>query len=64
MKITPASGLVSGKVPVTLNGKAKVLSYQGLIFPSDIELDSGNTIRGAGFLNGSGGSGMMEMIPP
>jgi hypothetical protein len=64
MKITPASGLVSGNVPGILNGKAKTLSYQGLIFSSDMELDSGTTVRGAGFLNGSGASGAMEMIVP
>jgi hypothetical protein len=64
MKITPTSGLVSGKVPGILNGKAKILSYQGLIFPSDMELDSGTTVRGAGFLNGSGASGAMELIVP
>jgi hypothetical protein len=64
MKITPTSGLVSGKVPGIINGKAKTLSYQGLIFPSDMELDSGTTVRGAGFISGTGGSGTMKMIVP
>jgi hypothetical protein len=64
MKITPASGLVSGKVPGIINGKAKTLSYQGLIFPRDMELDSGTPVRGAGFMSGSGASGTMEMVAP
>jgi cyclophilin family peptidyl-prolyl cis-trans isomerase len=64
MKISPASGLVSGKLPGTLNGKAAVLYYQGLIFPSNMELDSGTPVRGAGFINGSTGSGTMEMVAP
>jgi hypothetical protein len=64
MKITPTSGLVSGNLPGTLNGKAVVLSYQGLIFPSDMELDSGAPVRGAGFISGSTGSGAMEMLVP
>jgi cyclophilin family peptidyl-prolyl cis-trans isomerase len=64
MKITPTSGLVSGKLPGKLDGKAAVLSYQGLIFPSDMELDSGTAVRGAGFISGSTGSGTMEMVAP
>jgi hypothetical protein len=64
MKIMPASGLVSGKLPGTLNGKAAVFSYQGLIFPGDMELDSGTPVRGAGFMSGSGASGTMEMVAP
>jgi hypothetical protein len=64
MAITPATGLVSGKVPGTLNGKEAILSYQGLIFPSDMELDSGTPVRGAGFISGTGGSGTMKMIVP
>lgn len=64
MKITPASGMVSGKVPGTLNGKEAILSYQGLIFPSDMELNSGTAVRGAGFISGTGGSGTMKMIIP
>ena len=64
MKITPASGMVSGKVPGTLNGKEAILSYQGLIFPSDMELNSGTAVCGAGFISGSGASETMEMIVP
>jgi hypothetical protein len=64
IKITPTSGLVSGKVPGILNGKEAILSYQGLIFPSDMELDSGTAVRGAGFISGTEGSGTMKMIVP
>jgi hypothetical protein len=64
MKIMPASGLVSGNLPGTLDGKAAVLSYWGLIFPGDMELDSGTPVRGAGFISGRGASGTMEIIVP
>lgn len=49
MRIEPATGLTSGKIPGTLNGKSAVLSYKGILFPSDMPLESGTTARGAGF---------------
>jgi hypothetical protein len=49
MKISPASGLVSGKIPGTQIGKALMLSYQGMLFLNDIPLVSGGSARGAGF---------------
>ena len=50
MTITPATGLLSGRMPGTLNGKATMLSYQGMLFPSDMPLESGGSTRGAGFV--------------
>ncbi|MFM8983333.1 MAG: hypothetical protein ACKOLA_10585, partial [Spartobacteria bacterium] len=50
MKIAPATGLVSGKIPGTQNGKAVTVSYQGMLFRSDMPLESGGSPRGAGFV--------------
>jgi hypothetical protein len=51
MAITPATGLVSGKIPGTQNGKSVMLPYQGMLFPRDIPLESGGSVRGAGFVS-------------
>jgi hypothetical protein len=44
---------VGGKIPGTINGKAAVLSYQGMLFSSDMPLESGDFARGTGFVTGS-----------
>jgi hypothetical protein len=51
MKITPTTGLVSGKIPGSRNGKAMTALYQGMLFPSDLPLVSGGFVRGAGFVS-------------
>jgi len=51
MAITTATGLVSGKIPGTQNGKAISLPYQGMLFPSDMPLVSRGSVRGAGFVS-------------
>jgi hypothetical protein len=53
MSVTPAVGLVSGKIPGNRNGKAVLLSYQGMLFPGDMLLESGGYVRGAGIAAGS-----------
>ena len=55
MTITPATGLVRGRIPGALNGKAVTISYQGMVFSSDMPLKSGGSARGAGFVMGPGG---------
>lgn len=50
IKIMPTLGLVTGKIPGSRNGKAEALSYQGMVFPSDMPLESGGSARGAGFV--------------
>ena len=50
MAITPATGLVSGKIPGTQNGKSVMLPYRGMLFLSDMPLESGGSPRGAGFV--------------
>jgi cyclophilin family peptidyl-prolyl cis-trans isomerase len=55
MTITPATGLVRGRIPGVLNGKAVTVSYQGMVFLSDMPLESGVTARGAGFGTVPGG---------
>jgi hypothetical protein len=65
MAITPATGLVGGKIPGTINGKAAVLSYQGMLFSSDMPMESGSAARGAGFVTGPGGVlGDIRIVSP
>jgi len=46
---------VRGRIPGALNGKAVTVSYQGMVFSSDMPLKSGGSARGAGFVMGPGG---------
>lgn len=55
MTITPATGLVMGRIPGALNGKAVTISYQVMLFSSDMPLESEGSARGAGFGAGPGG---------
>jgi cyclophilin family peptidyl-prolyl cis-trans isomerase/uncharacterized protein YkwD len=50
MTITPTTGLVSGKIPGTQNGKSVMLPYRGMLFPRDMPLESEVSPRGAGFV--------------
>jgi hypothetical protein len=64
MTIMPTNGLVSGKIPGTQNGKSVMLPYQGMLFPSDMPLVSGGSVRGAGFVsskNCPGGAMIMTL---
>jgi hypothetical protein len=54
MRITPTTGLFSGKVPGTRNGKSATVSYQGMLFPDDMPIGSVGSARGAGFVAGVG----------
>lgn len=53
MSITPATGLVGGRIPGTQNGRAVSLNYQGMLFSGDVPLESGGSPRGAGFAVGA-----------
>jgi hypothetical protein len=64
MAITPATGLVSGKIPGTQNGKSVMLPYQGMLFPSDMPLESGGSVRGAGFVADSASSNRIVFVVP
>ena len=64
MKIVPSTGLVSGKVPATQGGKSVMLPYQGVLFPENVDLGSGEPVRGVGFVTGNGSSGVMEITQP
>jgi formylglycine-generating enzyme required for sulfatase activity len=61
MKITPSTGLVSGKVPATQDGKDVMLPYQGILFSENLDLGSGGSARGAGFVAGDGVSNQMAI---
>jgi hypothetical protein len=50
MRITPATGLFSGKIPGTRNGKSASVSYQGMLFLNDMPIEGGGSLRGAGFV--------------
>jgi len=50
MTITPTTGLVSGKIPGTQNGKSVMLPYRGILFPINMLLESVDSARGAGFV--------------
>jgi hypothetical protein len=50
MTITPTTGLVSGKIPGTQNGKSVMLPYRGMLFPINMLLESVDSARGAGFV--------------
>ena len=52
MTFTPATGLVRGKIPGIQSGRAVTLSYQGMLFPSDMPLESEGSPSGAGFFVG------------
>jgi hypothetical protein len=54
MRITPATGLFSGKIPGTRNGRSATVSYQGMLFPDDMQIGSAESARGAGFVSGFG----------
>jgi len=65
MKITPATGLVRGKIPGIQSGRAVTISYQGMVFSSDIPLESGGSARGAGFVTTPNGlTGALEIVTP
>jgi hypothetical protein len=56
MRITPATGLFSGKIPGTRNGKTASVSYQGMLFPVDMPIGADGSARGAGFIPAGVGS--------
>jgi hypothetical protein len=56
MRITPAMGLFSGKIPGTRNEKSATVSYQGMLFPVDMPIGAGGSARGAGFIPAGVGS--------
>jgi hypothetical protein len=64
MKIVPSTGQVSGKVPATQGGKTVILPYQGVLFSENLDLGSGASARGVGFVTGNGYSGTMEITQP
>jgi len=63
MTITPATGLVRGRITGALDGKSAELSYLGMVFPNDMPLESGNSARGAGFVTGSGWFALRNSTP-
>jgi Na+/citrate or Na+/malate symporter len=56
MRITPATGIFSGKIPGMRNGKSVTVSHQGMLFPVDMPIGAGGSARGAGFIPASVGS--------
>jgi hypothetical protein len=50
MRITPATGLFSGKIPGTQKGKPAAISYQGVLFPADLTIGTDGPVRGVGFV--------------
>jgi hypothetical protein len=64
MRITPATGLFSGKIPGTRNGKSAAVSYQGMLFSDDMPIGADGSVRGAGFVSGFGSASKMEIVIP
>jgi formylglycine-generating enzyme required for sulfatase activity len=64
MKIVPSTGQVSGKVPATQGGKTVILPYQGVLFSENLDLGSGESARGVGFVTGNVSSGAMQISVP
>jgi hypothetical protein len=64
MRITPATGLFSGKIPGTRNGKSTTVSYQGMLFSDDMPIGSVGPARGAGFVVDSISSNKIVLIVP
>ncbi len=64
MRITPATGQFSGKIPGTRNGKSAVVSYQGMLFPSNMPIGADGSARGAGFVSGSNSANQVLLVVP
>jgi hypothetical protein len=64
MRITPATGLFSGKIPGTQKGKPAAISYQGMLFLGDMPIGSEVTARGAGFVADSASSNRIVFVVP
>ncbi len=62
-KVDPATGAISGKIPLGNAPKATTTSFQGLmVYPAISENGSG--FVGGGFVSGSESSGVMELRSP
>lgn len=61
--VNPATGAISGKVPLGTAPKAKTTSFQGLMVYPGISQNDGDFV-GGGFVTGGESSGVMELRTP
>jgi hypothetical protein len=64
MRITPATGLFSGKIPGTQKGKPATISYQGMLFPADMPIGPDGLACGMGFVVESSSSKKITLAHP
>jgi hypothetical protein len=64
MRIAPATGLFSGKIPGTQKGKPATISYQGMLFPADMPIGPDGLACGMGFVVESSSSKKITLAHP
>jgi hypothetical protein len=64
MRIAPATGFFSGKIPGMRNGSSATVSYQGMLFADDLPIGTDGPVRGAGFATDSAASQRIVLSVP